>query len=345
MRIVYVTHYALPHIGGIEFVVHHVAAELGRRGHIVTVVASDAGGRPAWPPRQRTDDAGYRLVRVRAVNLLERRFGVPYPLFSPRLARVLDRELAGVNVVHVHGWLYMGSAIALALAARRAGTVRVLTEHVGHVDYASRRLDAAERWAEATLGRLTVGLADAVVAYNPKVRAELAALAPGRAIHAIHNGVDIDRFRPASPEERARLRAELGWDGRPRILFAGRPVPKKGFDIAMAVAQRLGDEAVFAVAGPRSLPQDVPAGTELLGPLPIERLAEIYRACDAIVMPSRGEGFPLTALEAMASGLPLVMTDDPAYREVLDGADDGVRLGASRGGAHRHCGARSDRRS
>jgi D-inositol-3-phosphate glycosyltransferase len=322
MRILFVTHYAVPHVGGIEFVVHHLASELATKGHDVAVVSSDAFGRDAVADDTPPD--GYRLVRVPAVNALEERLGVPYPLFSPRLVTVLRRELASAEVVHAHGFLYMGTIAAMTMAGARHA--RVLTEHVGHVDYASRVLDTAQAAAIHTLGRLSARRAHALVLYNAKVRAEVSALAPRVPVHSIQNGVDEHRFRPPSDEERARLRAELGWDESPRVLFAGRPVAKKGFDVALDVARRVADEFTLAVAGPSALPHDAPANTELLGPLPIQRLAEVYRASDAILMPSRGEGFPLTAAEAMASGLPLVITDDPGYRDILAGAGPGVRL-------------------
>jgi glycosyltransferase involved in cell wall biosynthesis len=51
-----------------------------------------------------------------------------------------------------------------------------------------------------------------------------------------------------------------------------------------------------------------------LGTVPRVKMQEIYRAVDVFCLPSQGEGFPLTVQEAMASGLPVVTTDDEAYR-------------------------------
>jgi glycosyltransferase involved in cell wall biosynthesis len=55
-------------------------------------------------------------------------------------------------------------------------------------------------------------------------------------------------------------------------------------------------------------------------------VAELYRAADALLLPSRGEGFPVAVQEAMTSGLPVVMSDDPGYAHHLDGAGLGVRF-------------------
>jgi len=71
---------------------------------------------------------------------------------------------------------------------------------------------------------------------------------------------------------------------------------------------------------------DPPPGVELLGAQPPEAVADLYRAADVFVLPSRGEGFPFTAQEALASGLPIVLGDDPAYAQHLRGAGPAARL-------------------
>jgi D-inositol-3-phosphate glycosyltransferase len=319
MRILAVSHYALPHLGGIEVVVDGLARELTARGHEVVHVASSAtAGAPGRAP------GGYRVERVSALNVLER-IDVPYPLFAPSLVRVLRRELARADVVHAHGLLYESAAAAIALAAR-AGRPRVLTEHVGHVAYASPLLDRAQALALATLGRVTARRAQALVTLNDAVDAELARLAPATRRVRIHNGVDAERYRPPAPGEREALRRGLGWDdGVPRVLFVGRLVAKKGLDAALAATAQAAGAFRLAVAGPGTPPAAPGADVQLLGALAPDRVAALYRAADAFLLPSRGEGFPLTAQEAMASGLPVVLADEPAYAEYLGGAGAGAR--------------------
>jgi glycosyltransferase involved in cell wall biosynthesis len=299
-----------------EVAIDAVARELQGRGHDVTYLASaavrgDEGGgpEPATP---------YRVVRVPAWNVTEERLGFPYPLFGPTLLRALRDELARAEVLHAHGFLYMSSIAAL----RMARIPSVLTEHVGHVHYDNRVVDRAEALAIATLGRSAARAAGALVYFNDKVAVELERLAPGKRLERIENGVDTDRYRPADAAERARLRESLGWDSRPRVLFVGRLVAKKGVDVAMAAAAAGDFELV--VAGPGRLPPGAPPNVTALGPVPRERVAELYRAADAFLLPSRGEGFPLTIGEAMASGLPVFVTDDPAYESHLAGAGPGA---------------------
>ena len=311
LRILLTSHYALPHIGGIEAVVGAFGREMAGRGHQVTLVTSDAssglgGEGDPW------------AIRVPAWNWPERRLGVPWPVFAPELARVLRREVARADVVHSHGALYMPTLGALPYARRLGGRARVLTEHVGHVHYESRALDAVQRAAFATLARAASRAAQAVVVLNDKVESEMRELAGDREVVRSLNGIDTVAYRPTEPGERDRLRRELGWDDRPRVLFVGRLVAKKGVDVAIDAARAAQGAFELVLVGPGAA--DAPPGVRVLGARPPEAVATLYRAADAFLLPSRGEGFPVTAQEAMASGLPVVLSDDPAYGPWIDGS-------------------------
>jgi len=110
-------------------------------------------------------------------------------------------------------------------------------------------------------------------------------------------------------------------------------VAKKGVDAALAACAHAQGAFELCVVGPGRPPATVPAHVELRGPEPPERVAELYRAADAFLLPSRGEGFPVTAQEAMASGLPTVLADDPGYPDYVAGAGAGVRLTRAEGPA------------
>lgn len=320
MRILYLSHYALPHLGGIEVAVDALAREMLGRGHEVVHVAADAGG--IGEPRP----GGPRVVRVPAWNGPEDRLGVPTPVFRRgALREAIGAELEGADVVHAHGFLYSPSSVGLGMAERRDIGARVLTEHVGHVPYSSAILDRVEAGAIRTLGARTARRARAIVVLNEKVDSEMAALVPEVPRRTIPNGVDLERYRPPEAGERDRLRSELGWDDAPRALFAGRLVAKKGLGAALGAAALRPDAFRLAVAGRGEPPPGASDSAEILGEVAPDRLAELYRAADALVLPSRGEGFPLTIQEAMASGLPVVVADDPSYGPYLDGAGEGAR--------------------
>jgi glycosyltransferase involved in cell wall biosynthesis len=320
VRILLVSAYALPHIGGVEVIADQLARQLVGRGHDITHITSSAGADEGGA------DPPYRVLRIAATNRLEPSLGVPYPIFAPRLLPVLRREVARTDLVHAHGYVYASTIAAFELARHAVPPPPlVLTEHVGHVPYRSPLLDKIEAAAVRLLGRRSLRRADAVVTYNDRVAEQLRALCPSIAPLTILNGVDPQLFRPAEEDERKRLRAELGWDERPRVLFVGRPVAKKGFPLAVAAVRAAAADATLAVAGAERLPAGTPPGVEALGRLPHQRLAEVYRASDVLLVPSWGEGFPLIAQEGLASGLPLVLAADPGYAPNLNGAGAAVR--------------------
>ena len=227
MRILFVSHYATPHIGGIESVIHWLRRELKSRGHEVVHVACSASH---YPLDELPPDEG--VIRVPALNVLENRLGVPYPIFSPKLHTVLARELKRADVVHAHGLLYQSSFWALRYAKLRhrgpSGPVRVLTEHVGHVPYESGVLDRMESMAIGTIGRLSVKAAESVVVLNRQVGSEVEALGPNGPVLQIPNGIDTSLFRPAQNGEREALRREFGWDDLPRNPVRRAPGGQEG---------------------------------------------------------------------------------------------------------------------
>lgn len=295
----HVAHQVLPHVGGLETVVAAETQGLIARGWRVAVVSSAGTVGPGV-----RDEDGVRTVRVRAWNGLEERYGVPFPFFSPRLATRLYGEVRRADVVHVHDVLYVSSWVAAlwCLVLRRPYVVH---RHVGFVHHSSALVRLVQRVVLGTFGRLVLARARAVLAIDEHVATGMPR------VQVLGNGVDTDRFHPAAPVPREK----------PRVLFVGRFVPKKGFDLVAAAA---GDEYEIAFAG-----GDRPAGHDdprltFLGPVPAAAMPEVYRSADVMVVASVGE-CPLTVIEAMASGLPVLLREDPALHSPWT-AGPGVRF-------------------
>jgi glycosyltransferase involved in cell wall biosynthesis len=184
---------------------------------------------------------------------------------------------------------------------------------------------AWREWRRRRVVRKVMGALDCIVALNGPLRDELRALGLRTRIEVIPNGVDLERFRPpAGPVERAR-RAELGLVDEDRlIVFAGSIHPRKGVDLLLESFARLAPRYPrlhVALAGPRrdlEMPRlrEFRAGLEAAAgaaPSRVHFLGEIVdveallRAADLFVFPSRREGMPNAVLEAMATGLPVVL--------------------------------------
>jgi glycosyltransferase involved in cell wall biosynthesis len=133
----------------------------------------------------------------------------------------------------------------------------------------------------------------------------------------IHNGIDLDGpFQP----DKSRLPAEPF-----RLLFVGSWSIRKGVDLLGPILQELGarfELCITATRGQLRSVKELPTTTRFLGRVsgPAE-IAALYREADALLFPTRLEGLPLVAIEAMACGLPVVATRGSSLPELVG---DGV---------------------
>jgi glycosyltransferase involved in cell wall biosynthesis len=347
MKILIVSAYAPPHRGGIEFVVWEQARRFARKGHEVTWVSSRFADEA---PRE--DHEGYTLLRAKALNPFESR-GIPYPIFTTEFKRIISDQVDRSQIVHVHGMLYQGTSLAIR-EARERGRPVVLTSHVidqtrppggdgiGWVKRMMNRSVKLMEWgAHRFVGHRNVRNSDAIVVLNSAVH-DYVRRVPGSDsnIHWIPNGVDTYLFSPVSGEEKIFIRKRLGLPvGKKVATFVGRLVPRKGPQLVVqAVRPDMGIHVV--VVGNGSIPcrEQVPAPHVTIWPAqPREKIPDILRASDVLVLPSIGEGFPLIAQEAMACAVPVILSNDPSYKDYVDSSCaklvsptvEGVREGLS----------------
>jgi D-inositol-3-phosphate glycosyltransferase len=301
-----VSAYAPPHLGGVEVIVAQQAQTLAALGFGVTVVTSRCGG---GARRERRD--GYDIVRVSAWNVLERRLSVPFPLWSPAALLTIARLTARADIVHVHD-AYHPSSVLAALSARSRGRPFFLTQHVAIVSHDTRAVELVQRLYYRILGPALWRRARRITAYNPIVSDFLTGIGvPADMIRLTYNGIDTAEFRPGTADGVAATRARYGIaPDRPVVLFVGRLVPKKGADkLLQAVSPRY----QVVLAGPGSVPDDLPDGVIALGPVSRDDLLALYQASDIFAFPATGEMFTLAMQEAMSCGLPVVATGEQGY--------------------------------
>jgi glycosyltransferase involved in cell wall biosynthesis len=159
---------------------------------------------------------------------------------------------------------------------------------------------------------------------------------PGR-VTAVHSGVDFDIYKPASEEDIATTRRDLGIEG-PYFLFVGGLEPRKNLRMLLRAFDRLDSEIrptlVLAGApvhwipgGPeimssalRSLPEEVQRKVILPGYVTNKQKVALYTGAEALVYPSVYEGFGFPVLEAMACGTPVLTSDTSSLPEVAGDA-------------------------
>ena len=240
------------------------------------------------------------------------------PRWLPRLRRLVrDR---GIDLVHAHS--PVAAAGARLVVGREAAIVT--TEHNTWDRYrpATRRLNAA-----------TFRRQQAVIAVSAEVARSVGPRAWPR-VHVIPNGVDVEALRGAALDrEPARDALGLPRSG-PIVGSIGGVSAKKGYvhlvGAATTLLERIPD-ATVAIVGLEVDARPVraaiaEAGLErsvlLLGYQP--RAARLLRAFDVLAMPSLYEGMPVSLLEAMAVGVPVVATRVGGVPELVTSGHDGV---------------------
>ncbi|MGV9556650.1 D-inositol-3-phosphate glycosyltransferase [Streptomyces sp. NPDC003401] len=231
------------------------------------------------------------------------------------------------DLVHSHYWL---SGHVGWLAAQRWGTPLVHAMHtMAKVKNASLADGDTPEPAARVIGEMQiVAAADRLIANTAEEAGELArhyGAEPGK-IAVVHPGVNLDRFRPA--DGRAAARARLGLPQDALVpLFAGRIQPLKAPDVLLRAIAVLLDQrpdlrskvVVPVVGGPSGSGLAKPEGLQKLAarlgisdvvrfrpPVGQEQLADWFRAASVLVVPSYSESFGLVAIEAQATGTPVL---------------------------------------
>lgn len=312
MKILLVSHYLPPKSGGIEFVVDQLARGYAGLGHEVVVCGFRASDSESEAPN-------YRSVSLAGWNGLES-LGIPAPLLEPISSwRRIRREMSNSDAVHIHGMALPSSIIAL-LCARYATCSVVITEHVGLIEFSNRIYGTLQSLAFRIAAHLAKRVSATVTVLNSRVLLEMKIRVAPCKVLQISNGVDSEFFHPGAATEREALRKK--WDFRgPTVLAVARNVPKKGLEDLRRATEGQTDFATIFVGPGTEVLESSDGRCKSFGTRDQTDCAELYRAADLFVLPSRGEGLPLVVLEALSSGLPIVMADDAAVRSVLpDGA-------------------------
>ena len=178
--------------------------------------------------------------------------------------------------------------------------------------------------AYAALNRLALRNFDEIATPSPKVLKILAksGIESGK-LTWIHNGVDVQSFRDAAPS----LRYELQRGNQPIVGFVGRMVEKKGGVTLLHAAQRVlqaNSNVVFTFVGEGPCREE---WANLAHELRIDRnvvftgarqdMASVYASLDVFVLPSFDEAMPMTVLEAMSAGKPVIATRVGAVPELV----------------------------
>jgi glycosyltransferase involved in cell wall biosynthesis len=298
VKVLQVSNYAPPHPGGIEKIAAQIFGEMRKRGVAIRWLMSDA---PKLPPEPDT-------IRVRVLNQMEDRFGMPIFFPFPSAYAQLFREVKACDIVHIHDGYYLTCAAA-ALFAKLFRKRLVMTIHIWEVPYKSAAVRFCQRLAMLFVVRPCIRGANVRVTYNRWIFRNLEKL--GVHPRFIPNGID-PAFNTPVTASRADLLARHGLPpDKPIAIFAGRYSEKKGLPIVREIARTLpGICFVMCGSGPESPDQWQLPNVVNMGWTKADKLKELFSCANLFLLPSRGEGFPLAIQEAMSCGLPCAVFDE-----------------------------------
>ena len=296
MKVLQISNFYPPHMGGIETVAWELTEGLNRQGVATDVLCAH--------DRARTEheqaSSGYRVTRASSWGLFMSAAVAPALLLHAWRAR------RGYDIWHVH----MPNPIA-ALAVSVARPRSRIVVH-WHSDVVRQR---RVLWLYEPLQRWLLARADAIVATSPAYLEASQPLQPWLCkARVVPIGISPRKLTPGAltPQD-IRRRVQ----GR-RIVFAlGRMIYYKGFEVLVDAAHSLPDDCVVLIGGDGPLHAQHQARVNaaglqhkvrLLGTIPEADLAAYYEACDVFCLPSvaRSEAYGVCVLEAMAVGKPVV---------------------------------------
>lgn len=294
--------------------------------------------------------AGAKVERFTAAEAGRKRRGEP-------------RSELGVRIAHARNVIWfstVGTAHARRFLAERPDAVSICHNDVmaGDIYVNHGLLDAAMRARGSHVWRMIRNPLHVFTAVRDRIRyrgathravvalttteSALLRTTYGRVhapIHVIPNGVDLDRFRPASEQERARVRRELGLaDNTLGVLFIGHEFDRKGLPLAMKALRHVPMAKLLVVGG---TPDMIRRGTAQATEIGIGDRARFYgsqpeplpffHAADVFVLPSAYESYGLVVTEALASGLPVVSTPVGIAPDVISDGVNGYIVTADAG--------------
>ena len=321
--------------GGMNVVVRAQAEALARAGHDVRIYT------------RRSDEEAPARVEVEPGLVVIHLDAGPARLLAKGehegvmddFGHRLDEALEGdsVDLLHAEHWF---SGVAALSVARGRGIPLVQSYHSIAAEPDSPLTDGERPESPGRLAgeKMLAREADLVIAVSEAERQTVIERLGGDPdrIRVVQLGVDTELFHPCVTEECAEQRDWLGRGGRPEVIMVGRLHPLKGFDLiieAMALLPAASRPVLRVVGAPppdgddyaREL-HEAAAGYGMLsttafdGALRRSELAERIRAATIMVVPSHSETFGLVALEAAASGVPVIARSTGGLREaVLDG--------------------------
>lgn len=224
---------------------------------------------------------------------------------------------AWATVAHVNTWLHTR---LIPPSLPMVATIHHAMHHPNALAYKGPLRAAYHRWWIAPNERRVLLRAHRVVAVSQFVADNARHTLLDVPMQVIYNGVDIEHFRPSMRQRQP---------GQPfKLLFVGGWKTLKGVDLLAPILRQLGEGFVLHYTGGPAAQKDkaqMPPNMIDMGRLEGDAaVVEAMQSADALLLPSRSEGHPLVAVEAMACGLPIIGMHGSSVAEVVADGQTGL---------------------
>ncbi|MDD5700803.1 MAG: glycosyltransferase family 4 protein [Dehalococcoidales bacterium] len=308
MKIIHVVATYPPQLGGMESAVKELAERTARKGHDVTVITSSFRG------NKKTEDVYVKVLRLWSIRIP----GIP--VIIPTLPLILFKLINRDTIVHIHYLLNPSIDIAIGIAILKRCKIAV---HV-HIDpLPSSPLGFLNPVYKKIIWGKVLPLPNCVICptidYVKSVSCKYK-VSEGKCV-AIPYGIDTKNFRQKSsldistPVKILSVGRMHRQKNVPRLLEAFRLFQKKLDAVLHIVGDGEERQSIEVFIKNNAIPNVIMEG-ELHG----TRLADLYASSDIFLLTSDFESFGIVNLEAMASSLPIIASDIPGVRTLLEGS-------------------------
>lgn len=317
-----------PQVNGVSISLQLISEGLKKRGHQVTIFA------PRFPGYKDDQSNVMRLPSLKYLNNPPIYVAV---LGTPRSTWSLTRK--HFDVLHAHSPLSVGLLAYLTASTKRLPLI--YTYHTSITDYThyvkfiggTSVMKYAARWFSAA----STNLGDQIVVPSPKFERLLHEQKVRRNIHVVPNGIDLSSFQTAKNPGSIRKKLGIKPDA-PILLTVGRMDPEKRLDFIVDAFVRIAGHnpdvhLVFAGDGSaRKSIESQALGTKVkdrihfLGMVARAELPDVLHDADLFLSASTTEVHPISVIEAIASGLPIVAVKDEAFEGMIENDQNGYMV-------------------
>lgn len=311
MRIAILVPYFPPiSVGGTEIATYNIASFMAKRGHDVHVITPRDKGLPT-----ESLENGFHIHRI--------------DCGKSSVSGALSFCIKSLSVVK-----RINPDIIHSQSIMRTGLSSLLIKKLNKTPYVvyCRGGDVYDEWLfKDAITNLVFSNADALIALTEDMKKKMCETVP-RQVAVIPNGVEVSRFNSLAPADAI---TRLNLNGLKPIIFVGRLHEEKGVKYLIEAMQHVRNkcpDAILMIVGDgpeRDTLKELTSSLGLdgciryCGNIANKDVPLYLRASDIFVLPSLSEGFPVTVLEAMAAGLPIISTRITGLPEIVKDSING----------------------